>query len=219
MALSNWDTLAVNEKGESTNGVFVSPQGVSVEIYKNQLWVNLGDRKDQITFDQGDMAIRDTSISVKRGPQEGVFCITYAPQYKPTQAMVGCGVYGYTVQDKPSEEWEAEFVGVTEESVKFLQDMILEKLFTEEQARKDVDYFLIQMPPHMQISDKEKDKKVQELLKDYRWPEIIRQIDLSKAVRFNQGDAYFADKVEAETPATPVGEADGTIMSDLLKKG
>ena len=39
MALSNWATFSINEKGEACGGEFVSPQGVEVEIYKSWFYV------------------------------------------------------------------------------------------------------------------------------------------------------------------------------------
>ena len=37
MALSNWDTFAMTHENKSCGGVYTSPQGISVEIYKN--WI------------------------------------------------------------------------------------------------------------------------------------------------------------------------------------
>lgn len=39
MALSNWDTMSMDEKGKTLSGEFVSPLGVKVEFYKNWIYV------------------------------------------------------------------------------------------------------------------------------------------------------------------------------------
>ena len=48
MALSNWDTLCFNHKGEVCEGKFTSPMGIVVEAYKDWLYV-----KDKQTWRKG----------------------------------------------------------------------------------------------------------------------------------------------------------------------
>lgn len=65
MALSDYDTLALDETGQPTNGVFTSPLGVTVEFYKNWLYI----RDPALQKPKGgayDFA-RDTVMSVNSG--------------------------------------------------------------------------------------------------------------------------------------------------------
>lgn len=39
VALSNWDTLAIDHNNNSINGVIKSKMGVTVRIYKNWLYI------------------------------------------------------------------------------------------------------------------------------------------------------------------------------------
>jgi hypothetical protein len=57
---------------------------------------------------------------------------------------------------------------------------------------------------------------LKELLQDPEVPAELSKLDLSKALRFNQGDAYFATHLRQDIPCSPVGEADPTIMSQLF---
>ena len=59
MALSNWDTFAVDEKGEPTDGRFTSALGVEVEIYKNWLYV-----RDEQAWRDGGRFVSPTVMSM-----------------------------------------------------------------------------------------------------------------------------------------------------------
>src|SRR5271154_4408257 len=85
MALSNWDTLAVDEKGEPCSGSFVSPLGIEIEIYKN--WLYVRDAKAWVESDHcftndtimqienGKLRYKDVEITAIRGPKNGVYCV------------------------------------------------------------------------------------------------------------------------------------------------
>jgi hypothetical protein len=86
MALSDFDLLAVNEKGKPTNGVHVSPLGIRVEIYKN--WIYIQDpkawRKESgwtkptiMKIDSGSFLYLDVCGIVLRGPQGGAFVVVW----------------------------------------------------------------------------------------------------------------------------------------------
>ena len=46
--------------------------------------------------------------------------------------------------------------------------------------------------------------------------EPFSAIDLSRAVRFNQGDAFFAAEFDTQTPTSAPGEAEATLFSHLI---
>jgi hypothetical protein len=189
MALSNWDTLAVNEKKESTNGVFQTPLGVKVEIYKNWLYVHdkaIAKENDPYVDDvvmeiqEGELTYRDLHVKAIRGPNDGIYAVCWFHQYenkkKPDrfEFMLGTGIYGF--DDK--ENW----VGVTQFNINVLISLF--KTWTEEDGYrfKDVDPFA----------------------KNPR--------------RFNQGDAFFNDNLEdAYIPPTPPGEAEEPVLLQALK--
>lgn len=139
MALSNWDTFSVNEKGE-TGGSFISPLGVEVSIYKN--WLYISDQKAWVDgcpytkpiimeVTKGKLTYKDVDIIAKRGPQSGIFCIISVPAYRNSEkkelAMVGAGVYGFD-----GEEW----VGVTDVSIEFLENLLEEHLSIKVDLKK-----------------------------------------------------------------------------------
>lgn len=67
MALSNWDTFAMNHKGESCRGEFVSSLGIKVKAYKNWLFVedNLGWRKGGSFAEPIIMQINNSNLIFK----------------------------------------------------------------------------------------------------------------------------------------------------------
>lgn len=122
MALSNWDTMTVNEELECVHGVFRSDMGVIVEAYKNWLYVRDESAwRDGVTFSKptvmeihsADMKYIDTKIYAVRDSDSGIYFAVWTG-YKHggnLKAMIGCAVYG----------WEGEeFVGVTNEHIEFL---------------------------------------------------------------------------------------------------
>jgi len=212
MALSNWDTLAVNLKGEPQSGFFVSPGGVKVEIYKN--WVYIHDPeawrekgsyvKDTIMqINHGDLHYHDVEIRAIRGPQEGIYVACWHTDYKDEEiiytGMVGCGVYGFA-----GEEW----IGVTPESVAFLQKWISYK------ERTWTDEGVDDMVAHLANPDIDPKDWRKELQEEYTFdfPEEIAGVKLDQAIRYNQGNMYFTEKVGMPLEATKPGEPSSTIL-------
>ena len=194
MALSNWDTLALTVDGP-TNGVFTSPRGVSVEIYKNWLYVRDAEAWQEgryvepviMEIRQGEVNYRDVCIIAVRGPQEGVYVMVWSGyEWSPgADMMVGCGVYGFADRDEDAlgpvpEPEDYEWLGVTDESVAFLRQMVTDRL------RSDW------LPDHA-------------ILADEVW---------ERAARFNQGDAYF---VGPSAAATAVGEGEAPLLMQALE--
>lgn len=211
MALSNWDTLAVNLKGEPQAGCFVSPGGVRVEIYKNWLYVHdakawrdggmfVADTTMQIS--EGQVCYHDVHIRAIRGPQDGVYVVCWHENSKTGQGdgvlnpsltgMIGCGVSGFE-----DEKW----VGVLPGSVEFLRRWISNK----ERSYSDE-----------LIADVTSDEvKREELRNEYSYDflEEIATVQLGQGVRFNQGDEYFAGKIGTPLNATKPGEAVNPLLS------
>jgi len=186
MALSNWDTLAVDHNNNFINGAIKSKMGVIVEIYKNWLyisdnvaWQNGSYAKPVVSeIHYGSLIYKDVFIYAKRGPQQGVYCIVHTPIYinkneKPN-LMVGIGCYGYD-----GDNW----VGVRHESVDFLTEMLSSNL--------------------------------EDLPLEYK--NIIENLDLRAALRFNQGDNYFANNLGFNSPSSKVGTAKEPVLTKIIK--
>lgn len=105
MALSNWDTFAMDLHGCPVHGSFTSTQGVTVEVYKNGLYVNDPETWKEGTFskpvvasiEEGSLRYRDVYIWAIRGPQDGIYACIWERNYNPNQTngIIAIGVYGY----------------------------------------------------------------------------------------------------------------------------
>lgn len=126
MALSNWATLAINEKGIPCRGVLNGFEGATLEIYKN--WVYVGDSKmwtegcgftapTIAQINEGNINLSKFNIVAGRtDTQVAVFVLATATHYpdkndyskKEIRILSGIGCSGYDDQiDKL-----AEFLGV-----------------------------------------------------------------------------------------------------------
>lgn len=127
MALSNWDTLAFNNKGESCVGTFRHKNGNWLEIYKNwayltspSMWkkTKVGFRKPILaSIEHGKINALGFNVQVARGDTQSA-CFVFASYYdkKNTVLFGGIGCYGYADrvlkvlsklgrQEEYSEEW------------------------------------------------------------------------------------------------------------------
>lgn len=213
MALSNWDTLAVDLKGEPQAGFFVSPGGVRIEIYKNWLYVHdptawrekgLFCEDTVMQISEGQVCYHDVHIRAIRGPQEGVYVVCWHENTETGRddgvlnpsltGMIGCGVSGFD-----DEKW----VGVLPGSVQFLQQWISnkERTFTDEQIKE--------MLPDLDA------KGIAEVREEFSFDflEEVAAVKLDRAIRFNQGDEYFADKIGTPLNATRPGESVKPLLS------
>jgi hypothetical protein len=186
MSLSNWDTLAFDQSGKSTDGIFTHGE-VKVEIYKN--WLYLHDSKgwksgqafmkDTIAqISSCDMDYKGIHITAKRGRQYGIYCVVYNvlhdKDYNTTgiNFMAGCGVDGYK-----NHNW----VGVEKESYTFLKSLI------------------------KKVIDDDIPESASTLIKIPDNP-----------LRFNQGDAFFANYLSKDVPATECNNADEPVAMKLI---
>lgn len=238
MALSNWDTMALDLESKANTGHLKSPLGVEVEIYKNWLYV-----RDEHAWQKGgsfinptvmeiragDITYKDVFIKAIRGPQQGIFCVVYYHpfsdekdedgnpyhDYNKYVGFVGCGVYGYD-GDK--------FVGVKPESVKFLQDYLQKnEAMTHEEAidwaRKHCRTYDKEHPEGFAPEDEELENAAQMyMIPDWEFEEPIRKVNFDNAIRFNQGDEFFANNVDGlELSATKPGEPEKPVIEEFLK--
>lgn len=199
MALSNWDTLAFDHDAKPINGIFTSPGGVTVEIYKNWLYVldpkaweeKSGFSKPVVMeITHGEIRYKDVQIVALRGPQIGVYAAVWSGYSKNIQGMIGCGVSGYD----DSSKW----IGVTDESIRWFQNEMISGAMEKWTLGKYIHEFW---------------EFTHEAPEELRWALLV-----GNPLRFNQGDAFFADKLCRKIPATEPGKATPPILTELLEK-
>jgi len=176
VALSNWDTWAMDSDGKSTNGVFADGD-VSIIIYKNWLYVEDKSAWEEgkryvepvvMEINSGELTYKGIEIRAIRGPKQGIYCLVNNRE----GFMLGIGCYGYVGED---------FIGVTEAEIEHLKRWVL---------AEDIFY-----------GDLE---------------EKLKGIDFMSGGRFNQGDAYFADKLGEGIPNTAPGNSKEPIVTMML---
>jgi hypothetical protein len=221
MALSNWDTLAVNHRGESMNGNFTAPNGIQVQFYKN--WLYLRDEASWREGDpyikntvgeirQGDMDYRGIEIRAKRGPQRGVYAVVTHGWGDDLTGMAGCAVLGYVDPPAPCQCNDGCRTYYCHEDGEEMMahcgtcDIVVpDSIWVG--VSPECNTFLMQF---LEELHKETSKETSAFSK--------MAAGLIKAVRFNQGDAFFAAALGVEVPMTPPGEADPTFFQQMFAK-
>ena len=105
MAMSNWDAMAWDEKGKSSDGLLVI-KNVSIEIYKN--WAYLKDEKAWekdgafikhtiMQVHMGNFTYKNFKIVAKRGKQNSIYIVVEYNNYdkKIKKYLYGIGCYAY----------------------------------------------------------------------------------------------------------------------------
>lgn len=243
MALSNWDTLAINAKGENCYGEFKSPLGITVEFYKN--WLYVYDKKAwekggyfvedcvmQVT--EGSIRYKDVAILAKRGPKDGIYAVIWTMHYEPEyfDFMLGIGCSGYKdkikeiltklnrLQEYDQYDWGDSFCSDGKHSLTNLQtreEIVYHDEKTEGPYNYDADWIGIEK----EDIDYLKKEILTPWLKDnYKFDEKVNKDILDKAERFNQGDLYIlaATRQDIGQAMTPIGQSQPPILMQAFKK-
>lgn len=124
MALSNWDTFAMNEKGEPCKE-FKSPLGVEVEIYKNWIYI-----RDEAGWQEGGQFIKPTIMEIhssivrykdvtiiSKSEYGTVYIVAWSgySHKNDLKGMTGIGTYGFRGN---------KYVGVTDLQLKRLKKFL-----------------------------------------------------------------------------------------------
>lgn len=217
MALSNWDTIMIDQNGDPLPGIFVFPSSkIEVEIYKNHLHIH--DKKAYIkseaaytepivmTVDNGSIDYKDIHIVAFRGPQNGVFAIgwhdIYDKEYENhiVEGFIGAGVYGFAGH---------RYVGVTKSSLKWFHNLI-------NRERIDIDTLCsTEYIGKKRISTRQ---KVAIKYQEFMIPDVFKSMPLIKGERYNQGDAFFTSHISTPLQNTKPGKAKKTTFSKVLGK-
>ena len=211
MALSNWDTMAVDLSGPS-RGLFVREE-VQVEIYKNWLYLRDARAWHEATgyseptvgrVAEGDLSYKHVKVLARRGPQDGVFAIVQSGWVDTLKVMVGCGVNGYG-----ESAWPCGHQNIAN----YRCGSEIDGMTCSECGGP------APLPEWVGVSEESREFLGKMVVEEFSWTPAIADALLSAlkvGVRFNQGDAFFAEQLGAEIPATPVGQAEPTIMSGLI---
>ena len=203
MALSDYDTAAVSLDGEMSDGVYTSPLGVTVRIYKEHLyiedpkaWAPGGMFIEPVVgqIEKGDLYYKDVRIFAMPGEHRGVCAAVWSMgKVDEVLGFVGVGHYGWL-----GTEW----VGVTPAHIEWFRGKLNESVTEEysldlgpdrEPFRSTDTRFLIDVPPR------------------------VRAAMNGTFERFNQGDKYFSDRLGTVLPSSAPGEAEGPLLMALLK--
>ncbi len=170
MAKSNWATIAWNEKNEHSTGVFEVDDSISVEAYKNWLylrdkqgWTKEGPYSEPVVAEiwSGELVYKNVQIIAKRVDLQNAMLFYCRTGYmnnaeKPYRHMLGICCYGFE-----GENW----VGVTYPLIEELKLWI-------EQIEEDSN--IVWAPNDLEVPDDSKS--------------------------FNQGTMYLVEEITGQDP-------------------
>ena len=251
MALSDYDTLAVDHNGMPTDGVFVSPSGVTVSVRKT--WLSISDPKSWrkggafmepvvMNINEGDLTYQDVRIRAVLG-RKGIYAVVSSSAYLPmtkdkdgkdvyvdptVTGMLVIGVYGYKHEAaivlaklgrkiKPNQEWHSVSSTKNGKTTYAVERTV---------ADKKRGFRIAESIPHKKIpwsrlwiGVEKSDVELLAKLARKHAPKSMQNIKLSKALRYNQGDRYFADNVKGlGLAATKPGKKSEPLLAKILGK-
>lgn len=239
MALSNWDTLAIDTAGNPCDGSIRGEEGSSVEVYKNWLYVNdprMHYEKSQYTrcviaeIMEGCITLSDFTIHATRGPQQSVigFIKAHGKEGKDDKYMFCIGAYGYS--DPTCVICKAMGINPDDyDDIMTSWGYCQEKRTVQIYAIKNEEVvFNKKIPVEPQFEAEFIGITTDTLRFALDWlqkeaggkydstKEWVQKVIRAHKTRFNQGDMFFSDHFAEETPTTRIGEAKPTILSEIL---
>ncbi len=191
MALSNWDTISVDLSGKPTNGSFVH-DGTNVEVYKNWIYIH-----DEQAWREGRYT--DSCILEIHEGRMSYRDIEISAVRGPQDGIyLACWAYD---RDKPDAERLTGMIGCG--------------VYGYE---GDSDKWIGVQPASVEFLKKWITRCDPPTSDFFVLDEVIARVDLSKAIRFNQGDAYFADQGVSDLSVTKPGEAGEPVIEQFLHK-
>ncbi|MDD5650000.1 MAG: hypothetical protein PHF86_06240 [Candidatus Nanoarchaeia archaeon] len=244
MALSNWDCLAFNSEAKASIGTFKHFKlKSSITIYKNwayvsseEMWCEGGDftKPTIAAINSGDIQLAGFDIVSIRGPQNGIFIYASCTDYKQEPektvyhrfAGIGCAGYKDTVSEvlktlgrepKDDENWYSgsnhlgeHFIGCHETNE--------EIVYWDERTQGSYDYssdWVGVLPSTLEEFFKWLSSLADDYVVDFK--EWVENCKKSGALRFNQGDLFFAENAGVELPATKPGESEAPVLNEIIK--
>lgn len=220
MALSNWDTLAVNHTGKTSSGDFIAPNEVSVSLYKNWLYLrdaNAWRKGDPYTgktvgeIRSGDMDYRGIEVRAKRGPQDGVYAVVTHGYGDDIIGMAGCGVSGYVDPPAPCQ---------CNSSIRSYHGDNLDEPMLAHCGECG-----IVVPDSVWVGVSKECVEFLKTFLDELHEDSGREISifktmgesLGKAKRFNQGDQFLGAAFGIENVQTLPGESEEPILNQMFR--
>jgi len=188
MALSNWDTFAINEKNDSCRGEFISPLGVKVKVYKN--WLSV---EDKVAWRKGSGYIEPVVMKIYTSEIEYMDVnIISEYQYQYTEEYGADDDFNRTLFCIWSGWcWDNTIKGIV--GICKFDDI----------QKEDIEA--------LRVFLNKSDNRYE------RIPNIFKNINLSKGKRYNQGDMFFHETLGTDTQCTVPGEAKLTVFEKLIK--
>ncbi len=248
MALSNWDTLAFGEDGQSCPGEVALRGDAVLEIYKNWVYIRhpsawfegsdfTGDVVLQI--DSGELEYAGCEIVVARHETQST-CFVFVADHKysegpPTHrffAGIGCSAYLSTLEYM--KRHDPEKLALVQEHLDegFEQcGTTWSDAGTEACLRRGDEYIdvpvygpgedpdtFVGVLPEVHAAFLEWLAGVVEEGQGEQAREWLAMVRATSPLRYNQGDAYFAEHVGQGIQGTPIGEQEPTIMERLTNE-
>ena len=206
------------------DGIFVSPLGVRVELYKN--WLYVGDRS---AWRDGGFFIQDTVMQIQRGSLcyldvmieaerlEGpdgdtIVFAAWSSSDKNVRGIVGAGTYAYQTLENGREVYH----GITPEHVQRLREFLDRSTIDEIETTAEHAQEAAKGGDPEYVGHRVEGDRGWVSYRSYELDDPIRAVDLSRATRRNPGDRYIADHLGIEVPATAPGEAEVPLLNKLL---
>lgn len=241
MALSNWDTLAIGTDGKSTSGTFQIGD-FTIGIYKSWAYVEnpkmwnkeIGYSKNVICeIHSGELNFGQFKIKSQRGNQNSIHILIECGYGDTKQIFAGIGCYGF---DDHSREY------LESKGYKYPEDGFIFSTWRrnegEEEGREYLGWYEngkellveidngVELHPFTGVNEKTLEEFQKFLRKELdlddeaisganeKW---FKSVEWNNLLRYNQGDAYFANAVNSETiPGTEVGKQDDPIIIKSL---
>lgn len=224
MALSNWDTYALLIEVERDappvitpcNGVMESTDSSStLSIYKNCASISIKhtaeDSEDYIGLEYGEVNTNEFSVRAIKDRHDTLYLLASSYDYENEKYgyLVGIGCYGYQSGVIAKIFRSISDISIsTPEVWKF--NWWIFNTFNRLYNKCDTKY--------VGTTRKMIRKLRKFVLKEMKYSnEWWRNIDFYQGLRFNQGDAYFANALNTEIPATQLEDQEEPVMSTGLR--
>jgi hypothetical protein len=242
MALSNWDTLAIGTNGQASPGEHTFKNGIKIEIYKNwsYLYDNHADEYPAMSINLMEGRYKQLYIKANRDEeQQSIFIVAFTSEHetedKTSEVFAGIGCYGfgdneqeYLISKGIDVDLKRDDIHVIHSSkrTKDGEKESLEIVQFWDEGKKSKKLHIVPVDKGVNLypwvgvnaSTLEKFKNFLEAWAgEEDKEEWFKNIDWDNLVRYNQGDAFFTEKIGTDLGASKVGEAEVPLLMQTLK--
>lgn len=248
MSLSAYDILAFDGSGLSCDGSVTNWQGNKVEIYKNWLYIHSPSmwKKDGsyckpviAEIQEGSITLAGFSIAASRGKtdQNSIFTFVTYQKNKPNKDhsnyenafFGGIGAYGWKDEIKEiieksgkvyNDDWCncSESIKNSDKFLHYANNMVTGEKLIFWNEKTDGPYNPTWLGITQDTLDEffnwltESNKEFEEIL------EWVQKCKSKPALKFNQGNAYFAKHLDFDCPVSEAGDQEVPLLQKMLKK-